>query len=348
MSSNKITLQFLAEKSGVTVGTVHKALHGAKGVSEKKRQDILEIAERLQYEGRVGMSRRTLRLAAVFPKPVFDNQFFYQRLWDGLRARAHELELFGVQLEEFPFEGNFAQQQQCLQQICEKRQGEFDALLTVVWNQAATGRLIDQLTDNGVLVFAVSADAPLSRRTAAVVSDAYCIGRIAAEYLGAVLPSSCRTIIIGTRRDTTSHMRGVRGFFDQMSESNSSIEIIELYESANYPEKLYQTLREMVLMLGNVKGIFANNARATGNLCAMAPQFPELQSIRIVGSELFEQSANSLRSGLISAIIDQNAFEQGYRAIGLAFDALCGKQVEPLVHIPAHLLLKSCLLQAEH
>ena len=41
--SKRVTLQDVAKTAGVTVSTAHKALHGQKGVSEKKRREILEV-----------------------------------------------------------------------------------------------------------------------------------------------------------------------------------------------------------------------------------------------------------------------------------------------------------------
>lgn len=39
-----VTLKDVAEKLGVTITTVHKALNGKEGVSEKRRAEIMKVA----------------------------------------------------------------------------------------------------------------------------------------------------------------------------------------------------------------------------------------------------------------------------------------------------------------
>ena len=42
-----VTLKDIAQRMGVTITTVHKALNGLTGVSEKKRAEILKVADEM-------------------------------------------------------------------------------------------------------------------------------------------------------------------------------------------------------------------------------------------------------------------------------------------------------------
>ena len=44
-----VTLKDVAEKLGVTITTVHKALNGKEGVSEKRRAEIMKVAAQMGY-----------------------------------------------------------------------------------------------------------------------------------------------------------------------------------------------------------------------------------------------------------------------------------------------------------
>ena len=46
----RITLKEIAERTGVSVGTVHCAIYGKKGVSEKTREMILREVERCNFQ----------------------------------------------------------------------------------------------------------------------------------------------------------------------------------------------------------------------------------------------------------------------------------------------------------
>ncbi len=45
-----VTLKDVAEKLGVTITTVHKALNGKEGVSEKRRAEIMKVAAQMGYK----------------------------------------------------------------------------------------------------------------------------------------------------------------------------------------------------------------------------------------------------------------------------------------------------------
>lgn len=340
----KITLQDIAKTANVTVATVHKALHNKKGVSPEKREEILALANSLNYYAGASAVHKIYKIAAVFPGPTNDNRYFYQYIWKGIHDRARELAPCHVEVMDVTFEGGLDQQLELLNHIWETRRQELAGLITVVWNETASLEVLNKFTDEGIKVFTLSADAPFSQRTSCIMANPYRSGRLAAEYLGSILKQPCRVVIIGTKRDTSNHAQVVRGFFDQMTESNPLIEIIELYESVYYPEKLYDTLSEFLHTFDNILGIYANNARTTARVCSMVKEIGYQDKVTIIGSELFDESKEALKHGTLNAIIDQNGYEQGYKGVSLAFDSIVLENEVPAKHeINASLILKNNL-----
>ena len=45
--NEKVTIYDIARQAGVSTTTVHKALHGQKGVSDAKRQEILLLEQNM-------------------------------------------------------------------------------------------------------------------------------------------------------------------------------------------------------------------------------------------------------------------------------------------------------------
>ncbi len=342
--AKKATLQDIAKTAGVTVSTAHKALHGQKGVSEEKRREILRVAASLQYCRQEPSQEKTVRVAAVFPKPVHENKYFYKPLWHGIRDRAQQLSSARLHVEEYMFESGPAQQLELLEQLYQEKRVSLDALITIIWNERAYTDLIARFTQAGVQVFTVSADAPSSQRVSSIMTNPGRTGRLAAEFLGPRLPRDGRVILLGTRRDTINHAQIVRGFSDEMLEINPAIEIIELYESMHYPEKLYQTLIEFLRSFDNIRAIYANNARATAGICNALTRSDIAPGIQILGSDCFAESAAMLKKGMLCAVIDQNAYQQGFRGLSAVFDHLVlEKPVPALYEICPTLLLKNNL-----
>ena len=346
----KITLQQIARIANVSVGTVHKALHNQKGVSPAKQEEIIALASSLNYYASppsLAPSKECV-VAAVFPKPIDSNRYFYQHLWNGIHGKLQELSAFRFQVQDYAFEGGLAQQLKILQEILDHHLSEIQALITVIWNEDTCLGLLNQFTDAGVKVFTLCADAPSSKRTSTIMTNAYQSGRLAAEYMSALLPGPGRVIIVGTKRDTTNHAQIVRGFFEQMLEDNPLLEIIELYGSVNYPEKLYQTLEEFLTRFPGIRGIYANNARTTAGMCSMLDMRTWEHKPIIVGSELFEESIAYLKKGILHAIIDQNGYQLGYKGISVIFEhMILKKEVRSRYILTQALYLRNNLPETE-
>ena len=65
-----VTLKDVAEKLGVTITTVHKALNGKEGVSEKRRAEIMKVAAQMGY--------KVNYMASSLSKKKFTLQLFCQ------------------------------------------------------------------------------------------------------------------------------------------------------------------------------------------------------------------------------------------------------------------------------
>ena len=74
-----VTLKDVAEKLGVTITTVHKALNGKEGVSEKRRAEIMKVAAQMGYKVNYmasSLSKKKFHIAVVLPNTDGDNRFF--------------------------------------------------------------------------------------------------------------------------------------------------------------------------------------------------------------------------------------------------------------------------------
>ncbi|MFA6891348.1 MAG: substrate-binding domain-containing protein, partial [Sphaerochaetaceae bacterium] len=173
--------------------------------------------------------------------------------------------------------------------------------------------------------------------------------RLAAEYLGSVIKGKARVIVVGTKRDSYNHAQVVRGFFDQMNTTNPQIQIIELYESRMYPEEVFKTLQDFLSRFEDIKGIYANNARTTIRILEIAREQKQHRKLFVVGSELFDESSQALREGTLDAIIAQNASQQAYEGVSVAFRSLSGtEQITTKEIVPNALYLKNNLPLEQH
>lgn len=340
----KTTLQDIALAMGISVGTVHKALYNKKGVSEKKRQLIISTAKEMQYESSGLTIQEAHEIAILFPKPITTDKYFYQYIWKGIEQRAQELSPNQFKILEFTFDGTQQNQLEMMEKILKDHGDTIDGLLTIIWDEFSFQDILKEFTNKGIKIFTVSSDAPFSNRTSSIMTNPYQMGRLAAEYLGSVIPSSGRVIIMGTRRDSANHAQVVRGFFDQMSKTNPAIQIIELYESVVNPKIIYETLEDFLSKFDDIHGIYINNARTTAGVYKVFRDNPKKEQLKLIGAEIFQESVQGVQENIFQALIDQNPFEQGYKAVSIAYENIAqNREVLKKYDIPISLYLSNNL-----
>ena len=340
---DKITLQKISKATGVAVSTVSKALKGQKGVKKDKRQEIISTAEKMGYV-KSTIKENSKTLLVVFPSPEGEDRYFYQYIWKGIRDKVFETQGLGLKVIEKTFDGSIYDQKIILKAMLHDNNINIDGIVTIIWDENEFAEILDECYEKGIEVFTISSDAPYSRRIATVLSNPYRKGRLAAEYLGAVIHGNGKVIIAGTRRDILNHAQEVRGFFNQMSISNPNLQIIELYESKEYPEKTWDTLLDFLKSLPDVKGIYANNARMTKLLGMHILHSPYKDRLKMVGSEIFQESIEYMKKDVFCALIDQKPYDQGYKGIDLAFQYLVKKKnVSQINYVTNNLYLRNNL-----
>ena len=81
---DRVTIKDVAREAGVSLSSVHLALSGKAGVSEKTRQRILGIAKRMEYTPSplaASLKRETLTIAVVLPEKNSSSRFYYDFMW---------------------------------------------------------------------------------------------------------------------------------------------------------------------------------------------------------------------------------------------------------------------------
>jgi LacI family transcriptional regulator len=196
----------VAEKCKVNIATVSRAINGKKGVSEKMRARILDVAIELGYSKdslAAGLiSRRTGIVGLVVPD--ISNPY-YASVAQGVSA---ELREHGYASFLCDSRCSHEQELQFFGMLCSYRvEG------AVIISQTATDGDLDLLLSQGVRV--VCADSQISRRVTAVVNDDYQGACAMAEHL--VLDCGIRSItaVMDDRYSAASDDR-MRGLGDTL------------------------------------------------------------------------------------------------------------------------------------
>lgn len=349
----KVTLKDIAQASGYSLVSVHRALNNKEGVSKEVRQEILNIANQLGYTTNYvasALKRRQVNLAVVLPEAEGEGKYYFQYLWKGCKAAEKAVEGYNLNVMEYSFsvhdDSGSEEQIEILRNLYDEWKNRLDGILTMPnTNHVQLQCLLSQFAGSGVTVILIDNDFKDSGRFCCIAPNDVYTGRLAAELMNMALKGRKGTILVaeGEKR-SMSHKFNADGFEEYFKECNTDItirRIQEQYSSAANREKMLQCLKED----DSIIGAYSTRARSTIPMCEAMIEAGLEDQIFSVGSDLFPESADMLNKGILKAIVYKNPYEKGYRAFNVLFEYLI-KGVEPQsekISVPISIILQSNL-----
>lgn len=260
---------------------------------------------------------------------------FFNLIWKGIWSAACELSPFGVRIETCETEGHDA--------VAERRMLERlltsppDAVAIIPAHVDDLNEEIGRIELAGVPVVTFNADAPRSRRRAYVGTDPLQSGALAGEILGKLMqgkgtvasfPGSFETEHMSKRY--TSFRQELARRFPGVTEAVCQAGVTGAQESA----------RKILSERSDIGGIYFGYSRVH-----LVAEVMETLGIRLpcVGFDNTQAVQPFLSRGTVSAVIDENPYQQGYLAIQKAFELILGTQSKPFswFRIPSGVVLSA-------
>ena len=342
VNSSKVTLKMIATEAGVSIGTVARALNNKDGINFETRQIILDVAERLQYRpnklaGALAR-KKTLHIGVVFSEMSSD---FFSLIGRGINDAAYELEDFGITVEIIRFESKDLETEYADMKALDV--SKFDGL-AIGSTGKSTESLIDHYVNTGLPVITVNIDAANSSRLFYVGSNSRQSGRMGAEMLTMLIGYHGRVAVLGDFTRATSFIERFGGFceFAQLNYPNIQIHPCAC-ASRDYGD-IAERFIELINQFPDINGVFC-----TRNTCTIGA-LDALKSlgrndIHIVGYDVTEKTSEAMRGNQISALIFQDPYQQGYKAVQLLARHLLEGYVpkKPYLYIENRIVLRSNL-----
>jgi len=258
--------------------------------------------------------RKKSRIVVLAPG---DPAEYFGLLWDGVKSATAEISSLGARVE-------------CIQIPCYdvERQKEIladllpsapDAIAMVPQHASALDDLIDRHSAQRTRVITINADAPLSRRASYVGPNATKSGALAAEVLTKLMGEKGGVLSFPGPLETGNLAARYGGFLAELTKWRPDARILATYEGTR---DLSETAGALLQAHPEVGGIYVGNARAYQIGAAL-----EKAAMRVpcVGFDNTEAVRKYLRNRLVSAVIDQNVYQQGYLAVQRAWEAISSR-----------------------
>ena len=145
-----------------------------------------------------------------------------------------------------------------------------------------------------------------------VGADSFMEGVRCGEYMGEMIKGKGQVvIIIGNMRHVGQSLRR-KGFEHAVHEKYPNIEIVEVFESRRDFDSVYKVMWEFIKNYPRLSGVYATDTESILGVVKYQQENPEYKNIVAVTHDLAKSTAPYIKTGVISAALNQNPIAQGH------------------------------------
>lgn len=342
MQEGKVGIPQIAELAGVSIGTVDRALHARRGVSETTRHRVLQIAKRVGYTPNLAarmlsVGHANVKIGVCIPR---EPRFFYGQLSDGILEEGRRFESQGVEIVYRPVDRLGVGECERMKEMLET---DVSALIITPGDPHCLRPLIDEAERRNIRVVCAVTDAPESSRSSLVCVDPDLAGRLAAELTARFVAPGAKVSVITGYLHTEQHRKSTEGFcgaFPEYCEGGNLIGVIEGHED---DDETFQKCFDMLGRYPDIASLFVNIGIGLP-VCYALRARGLAGKVRLITTDLFEEIVPFFEKQTIHASIYQRPYVQGQSAVRLLIEhALHGRPLPTFYHLNPAIVMRSNL-----
>ena len=306
-----VTIQKIAELSGVSRGTVDRVLHGRPNVNPMIREKVVRAAEKLGYQPPVPPKSADCRQAAILI-PQWTDGYFNRQIVSGIRKALRYIADPAFILTEQPL--RTMTMQELLRAMDEQIRSGVDGLIIRAENTPEVRAAIEQAVQQGVTVITYDADVPHSGRLCHAGQDLVRAGAIAAGVMARLIRPPEHVLIVTGNLRMEAHKGRVDGFCRRLLELGFSEDAYRVIETNEMPE-----------LTGE---LVAQALQADSRLHAVIRKARRTTRPHIVCNDLTPTAKRYLREGTVDFVIGQSFSQESFHAV-LAMYQMLLRGVQP-------------------
>lgn len=321
------TIKEIAERCGVSIGTVDRVLHNRGRVNPETRKRVLEAAEALNYTpNRVaqGLAARKKCLKIGFVSVDSSEHPFFRDVNDAARRKAQELEEYGAQVH---FLNSYVEVDN------EKGVGSFrfypiepsvlEALDGIVLPASDDTVFYNQIENQSLPTVFYNQTPKEEQGLAYVGCDYRKAGEIAAGLCSMAVDEKGEIALFSelSGNVTGSYLLRAEGFRSCLTAEYPECTIVGEYFFTNSYEKDVLGVRQFMQEHPNISAVYVINPGNYG-ICQAIRAAMQGKKVCLVTNDLVDIQKQMLRDGTISATITQEPEKQGAMPLDILFNYL--------------------------
>lgn len=344
MASNNIRIKDIAERAGVSVGTVDRVLHNRPNVSKKALEKVNKALEEMDYQPNMYASalayNKSYKFFCIIPK--HDNEAYWDEIEEGANAACQRRRDFGITVKFIYYE-RFSQAsfQKVSKEVLEEKP---NGIVIVPVALDLMIKFTDKLNEENIPYVLLDSYMPDLQPLAFFGQDSFASGYFAAKMLMLIAKQEKEIAIV---KQTSNGLVGSKqqanretGFRHYMSDHFPEIKITEVDLPMNekrekYDDILGKFFKEHTLVHHCIT--FNSKAHIVGEYLLRT----NLRNHWIMGYDMVPKNHECIRQGSISFLIAQHAYMQGYASVEALFNAIVLKrEVTAVNYMPIEILTK--------
>ena len=342
--NEKIRIKDIAEKSGVSVGTVDRVLHNRPNVSKEAREKVEQVLNSINYQPNMYASalayNKRYTFYCIIPK--HESEAYWEEIEEGAARACEARRDFHIDVKMMYYErfdsATFTKEcNKCLN-------ANPNGVIVVPSELDTTKRFTDKLHERNIPFILLDSYMPDLKPLSFYGQDSFCSGYFAAKMLMLIASNEKEIMLMkqtkhGKVASKQQENREV-GFRHYMQDHYPHIKICELDLPLNEDKEKYDSILED-FFTSHPQTHHCITFCSKGHIVGEFLLKTNRRDIQIMGYDMVERNARCLRLGSISFLIAQHAFMQGYNCVNTLFKAIVlKKKVDPVNYMPIELLSK--------
>jgi LacI family transcriptional regulator len=322
-----IRIMDIAEKAGVSIGTVDRVLHSRGEVSDETRDKILKIINDFDYRPNILASslasKKVITFASLTPWAP-DKDSFWSKPQEGIEKAISQLRHFGVRLEQFYFK--MEDPETFTKEAAKIFELSPDGILLAPWAKRESLKFTQELDQRAIPYIFIDSNLKEANPISFIVQNSMQSGYLAAKLIDYGIAPKSNILILHITKDlqNANHLlQREKGFMDYFETvKNKSHKIVKIEVPSDRIE-IANRLNKCISDTESIDAIFVTNSKV--NLVA---GFFDLFNNRpkIIGYDLIPKNVDLLLRNKIDFLLNQKPESQGYVATNLLFDRIVRKE----------------------
>lgn len=336
------TIKEIAERAGVSRGTVDRALNNRGRIKPEVAEKILEIAKELDYHSNRKSKKNTqkpdknIKLGVI---TQLSEASFMIPVKEGIRDAERELEYLGVELLLKDIESvDEGAQMEAIDEL--EAKGIDGLAIMPVQSESVRERLNRLMEEKEIPVVTFNSDIVGTKRACFVGLDNKKSGRTAAGLMGMMTRGIGKVLVItGFFTNSVNSLR-VEGFVQEIKNSYPEMELLGVQSSFDETKEVQKIIENTMAIAPDLSGVFV----ASGGQAGVCLAFEKLNLEKrpyVIVYDATPKNTKALQEDRYDFLIDQEGYEQGYRPPYLLYNMIQKGQMPGTDHIYTDIKIKN-------